>query len=120
MKTILEASPEYRKLTKKEKKEFCNGCGTKGIGGYLVPDYIWFLNIRECCNIHDYDYKNGKNIADKKKADDRFFNNMKALIGHKTKWEWLKKRRMRIAYAYYYFVKEHGDRAFWKDKNNQP
>ena len=114
---LLFAPPEYWQLTDEQRKDICNGCGTKGFCGYLVPDNLWGLDITEACNIHDYMYHIGQTIADKELADRVFLNNMIRLIDAGTRWNWLKRRRVREAKVYHYFVVEFGGPAFWADKN---
>ena len=84
LRKFLDAPPEYWKLTLKEHREICNRAGPKGYG-WLVPDTIWFLNIGECANIHDFDYFTGKTIKDKERGDRTFLNNMIRWILHNTK-----------------------------------
>ena len=40
----------YKALSASEKEACCNGCGSKGLGGWLVPDSIWGLNITDVYN----------------------------------------------------------------------
>ena len=42
----LKAPPEYWALTDDEREAIGNGCGPKG-AGFLVPDTVWGLSVRE-------------------------------------------------------------------------
>lgn len=113
----LYAADGYADLTEAQRRDICNGCGTKGLIGFLVPDSIWFLSIKEACNIHDYGYVVGETIADKEREDRGFLNNMLRIIEEKTRWAWLKRRRARVARLYYCMVVRYGGPAFWRGKN---
>jgi len=117
MKTPLFAPESFVKLAPEEKKRLCNGCGTKGLCGYIVPDTAYGLCITPACDIHDFMYHIGETIADKDSADRSFYNNLLRIIDAKTKWRWLKKLRTRRAKTYYRFVAELGGPAFWSGKN---
>jgi hypothetical protein len=107
----------YWKLDPLTLMELCNGCGTKGLGGLLVPDSLYGINITEACNIHDYMYVEGMFPEDKDEADRTFLNNMLRLItfyGGPRILQWLRRRR---AYSYYLAVKHFGGPAFWNRKN---
>lgn len=43
---ILKAPPGYWRLSPEQREAICNGCGPKKLG-FLVPDTIWGLNVRE-------------------------------------------------------------------------
>ena len=115
-KVKLYAPEDYWELTSEQRKTILNKCGPKGFG-WIVPDTIWFLNIGEACNIHDYMYAVGVTLEDKKEADRVLFNNILRLIEAKTKNRILLKLRKRRALIYYEAVKHFGGPAFWKDKN---
>jgi len=95
----------------------CNGCGTKGLGGLLVPDTLYGLSVTAACNIHDWMYHHGQVIADKEEADRAFLNNMIRIIEAHTKYGFIKFLRRRRAYKYYLSVKLFGGPAFWANKN---
>jgi len=114
-KPQLYAPVGYGKMSKAQKEKLCNGCGTKGLGGWLVPDTLYGLNITEACNIHDWMYFKGKDIYDKEEADRVFLNNMLRIISRGSSWlKWLRRRR---AYKYYDAVVMAGGPAFWDNKN---
>jgi len=117
LRKILFAPPEYWKLILKEHKEICNRAGPKGFG-WLVPNTIYFLNIGECANIHDFMYKYGVTIQHKEEADRVFLNNMIRWILHKTKSKIMKWLRLGRAQKYFSAVCIYGGPAFWKGKNN--
>ncbi len=113
---MLYAPESYWKASAEERTKRCNGCGTKGLGGWLVPDTLYGLNITEACNIHDWMYAKGKVIADKDSADRAFLNNMLRIIEAESS-AWFKSIRKRRAWAYYLAVKQFGGAAFWSEKN---
>ncbi len=94
------------------------GCGPGSIGDWLVPDTVWGLSIRLACLIHDWMYEVGKAIVDKERADRVFRNNMVRMINSETKYEFLKRLRLRRANTYYKMVDKYGGPAFWKDKED--
>jgi hypothetical protein len=113
--TTLFAPPDFWRLSAIAKKKICNGCGTKGLCGYLIPDTIWGLKITAACDIHDFMYAVGKTLKDKEEADRVFFNNMLRLIDKGSPWlKWLRRRR---AKTYYDAVCLLGGPAFWAGKN---
>lgn len=85
----------------------CNGCGTKGLGGWLVPDTLWGLDISEACNIHDWMYAEGN---DKAHADLIFLYNMLVLVAQRG--GWLAPLRRHRAVKYYLAVADLGGLAF--------
>ena len=106
-------SPGYDLLTPEDRQMLLNGCGPKGAVVDLVPDSILGVSIREACNIHDYDYSQGKTWKDKKYADKRFLQNMGIIISAKeNQWKWTRKLRMAIARKYYEAVRDFGGDAY--------
>ena len=104
----------YKALTAAEKSKICNGCGSKGLGGWLVPDTVWGLNITDCCNIHDYMYSQGATLKDKEYADRIFLNNLVRKIDSGSKlFKWLRRRR---ALTMHWAVDTFGEAAFWDKK----
>ena len=97
--------------------KYCNGCGPKGLCGFIVPDTIWGLCITAACEIHDYMYAIGETLADKEEADRVFLNNLLRIIDAGTRYDWLKRLRNRRARTYYLAVVELGGPAFWSGKN---
>jgi len=112
----LYAPPLYQALSPEGKADICNGCGAKGFG-WTIPDSMYFLNISEACNIHDFMYLVGVDEEDREEADRVFLNNLVRIIEAKTKWEWLKLLRKRRAAKYYWAVRTFGGPAFWSGKN---
>lgn len=113
----LYAPEGYKRLSKAQKSAICNGCGSKGFGGWIVPDTIWGLSIEEACNIHDYMYHHGKTNAEKEAADRSMLNNMIRIIEQDGKqWWWLVRLRKIRAHNYYLSVKNFGGAAFWDNK----
>lgn len=116
---MIYAPPAYKKLTPKQVAAITNGCGPGGWQIDLVPDTLWGLDITAACNIHDYMYHVGEDIADKKEADRVFLNNMLRLIDAQTKCRWLKRLRRSRAETYYFAVDIFGGPAFWAGKNEE-
>ena len=106
--TFWHASPELR-------AEVCNGCGTAGWKGWLVPDTVWGLTITPACQIHDWMYDEGTTIAHKDAADRAFLNNMLRLVN--VRGGWLKRLRSWRCHTYYVSVSKFGGPAFWNGKN---
>ncbi len=116
MNALLWAPQSYREATPQMIKDICNGCGAKGIGGYLTPDTLWGLSVTAVCDIHDWMYHEGETIEDKEKADRVMYNNLIRFIdAHSCEaLKWIRKRR---ALKYYMAVKHLGGSAYWADKN---
>ena len=108
----------YSEATDSEKDATCNGCGTKGLGGWLVPDTLWGLDITEICNMHDWMYAEGKVQSDKWFADRMFLENMLDLIDRESS-IWLKWLRRTRAMSYYSAVCDLGSQAFWTGKKHE-
>jgi hypothetical protein len=109
---------EFAVLSKDERVGICNGCGAKGgLSALFVPNSIYGLDVSICCDIHDFMYEHGTTLEDKEKADRVFRNNLFRVIEAHTKNWFLKRLRLRRAKTYYYFVKEWGGSAFWKNSN---
>ena len=114
---MLWAPETYWKAPKSEIKRVCNGCGTAGWKGDLVPDTMWFLDVSPACQIHDYMYHEGRTQEDKEQADRVFLNNLNRIIEADSEWKILKILRRRRARIYYEAVKYAGGPAFWSGKN---
>lgn len=111
-KVNLYAPVSYNAIERKK----CNGCGS-GWNAKLIPDNLLGCDITEACNIHDYMYETGKSIADKKKADRAFLNNMTRLVmAYSGNWFTLN-LRLAMVKRYYNAVKYYGGDAFWAGKN---
>jgi len=110
------APQSYLDADQETKDAACNGCGSKGIGGYIVPDTIWGLSITEDCNVHDWMYFIGETQKDKDHADDVFYGNVCERIDKSSLWfKPMRKLRIKI---YYFIVSKWGDSAFWADKDD--
>ena len=95
--------------------EVCNGCGTSGWKGKLVPETMWGLDISAACDIHDWMYFHGKSEEDRLEADRVFLNNLFRLINAYGGWlAWLRRYR---ATTYYNAVRVFGAEPFWWGKN---
>lgn len=111
----LYAPESYRSASLEDKLATCNGCGTKGFGGWIVPDTLYGLSIEDCCDIHDWMYGEGRTNQDKEEADRTFKNNMLRKIEQGSKWlSFLRRRR---AIKYYLAVVNFGGSAFWDNKD---
>jgi hypothetical protein len=111
----LRIPDSYIKASTAKRKEICNGCGTAGWKGDLVPETMWGLDISEACQIHDWEYYLGSTIKDKQTADMNFLHNLMVLINRKG--GWLAPFRRWRAATYYSAVRDFGDSAFWEGKD---
>ena len=101
----LFAPASYWSCTDAMRHEIVSGCGPgKGWKANLVPETLWGLSVHEACDIHDWMYHLGETIEDKKEADRVFLNNMIRIIDGKTRWNLLRKLRLRRARLYYQAV----------------
>lgn len=118
-------SIEYVASPPKEKAKICNGMGASGWPQWLIdamnsPLFCYGVSLRECGNIHDWDYFMGLTQEDKVIADRRFGENMLRTIKHYSKCRWinplyyLRRKRTKMCYL---AVKYGGDYAFWKGKD---
>lgn len=95
--------------------QICNGCGTSGWKGKIVPETMWGLNVTAACQIHDWMYYHGKSEEDRVEADRVFLNNLIRIINAHGGWlAWLRRYR---ATTYYNAVREFGAVPFWQGKN---
>lgn len=115
MRVTLYAPEQYWRLDPEVKAAMTNGCGTGGWKSAVIPDTLWFLSIREACDIHDYMYRIGTTLEDKAEADRVFLNNMLRLIEQGSKF--MAPLRRRRALKYYEAVHCFGGPAFWSGKN---
>lgn len=104
----------YINATDEERAAVCNGCGTAGWKGKLVPDTIWGLPVRPACQVHDWMYHLGRTEQDKDEADMVFMRNLIRLIN--AHGGWLAPIRRYRATTYYNAVAEAGGAAFWDGK----
>ena len=111
----LFAPESYWNATPTERSAVCNGCGTAGWKGKLVPDSMWGLNITKVCNIHDWMYHYGKTETERCEADRVFLNNLIRIIN--AEGGWLASLRRYRATTYYNSVHNYGGPAFWDNKN---
>jgi hypothetical protein len=115
----LYAPPNYVVASPAVRALIANGCGPGGWKLDLVPDHIWFLDISEACNIHDWMYTFGNTLADKDEADRVLLNNCLRLVdaaGGCWLLRCLRRHRVRI---YFEAVHIFGGPAFWACKNPQ-
>lgn len=112
----LIAPQSYVSASQEERDRSCNGCGTSGWKGALVPETIWGVYVTPACLIHDWCYKEGRTEQDKELADMVFLRNMIRIIDQHGGWfDWLRRYR---ATTYYNAVVEFGHDAFWAGKNH--
>ncbi len=110
-KSYWNASPE-------EIAKTCNGCGAKG--GIKVPNKMWGLDIKHCCQIHDWMFKYGITYADFLFANAVFIMNLTITIVSFSS-RWLAPFRLARATKYFLAVQVLGQDAFWvnKKRNNE-
>ena len=76
------------------------GCGPGRIGDWLVPDTIWFVNIKPACYLHDCEYSEPD--TSQEKDDKNLFDNAEIIIRLKSKNKltmWLRMSRLMKYYA---------------------
>ena len=66
------ADPVARELT-------VNGCGPQSWKYDLIPDHLLGIDVREICNIHDWEYAHHAGRT-RKQADLRMLQNMRLLV----------------------------------------
>ena len=116
----LEADLLFWQLRDHEIKELWNGIGAAGSWyNFMIPKTCGFLNVEICSADHDISYAFGRDEQDKIEADLRFKRNMIKWIRIWTPPDMrcLLKWRIQRAREDYFFVKEFGHKAFWKDKD---
>lgn len=111
------APESYIRATPEVRRAVVNGCGPSGWKGYLIPETIYLLPIRELCDIHDWMYAEGETIEEKDSADRTLINNLLRLIRAAGGPRWLQWLRTRRALKYYRAVCLYGGPAFWDGKN---
>lgn len=79
----------------------CNGCGTKGLGGYLVPDNMWGLNVTIVCNVHDWMYGLCESEDEEDLADYYFKCNLRRYIREKSVNAVIRSMRLTMANTYF-------------------
>lgn len=106
----LEAPVSYWTASSEKRARNCNGCGTEGWMGALVPDTIYCLSISRACDIHDWMYCLGEKLDDKATADVVFQKNLIALVRQSASRSWagwvLKIPREYRCFTYYVAVSE--------------
>lgn len=90
------------------RQEHCNACGTKGLGGWVVPNTLWGLDISLACDIHDWDYAFG---TAREAADNYFLTNMLRIIEAQNSGWVLNLLRRHRALTYYAVVRDLGRKA---------
>lgn len=113
----LSAPRTYWTAPQSLRDENCNGCGTGGWKGDLVPDTIWGLCVTPACDIHDWTYAEGATSDDKDRADLTFLANMLFLIDDAAERSFFARliaplRRWR-AWHYYEVVRYAGNGPFY-------
>jgi len=108
--------PGFNDLTKEQKKEICNGFGSKK--GLKFPSTFWGLNMRPCADEHDFGYFKGFTSFEKFIADALFLWNMYVRIEKKSN-KFMKILRNRRARVYCKPVVFAGDSSYYlKEKRN--
>lgn len=115
----LFAPAEYWSTDPQWRAMIVNGCGPGGWKMDVISDSLLLLNVRECCDIHDWMYAHGATLADKQEADRVLLNNLLRVIDAAGGFSILRKARRLKAMAYYWAVCFLGGPAFWFGKNPQ-
>jgi hypothetical protein len=93
-------------LNEEQIKKICNGCGGKG-GWFDPPDFMFEAS----CDHHDFNYWLGCSEADRKKADQGFYEAMKRDV---TNLPWFRKPLAYwLAFNYYMAVRICGKDFFY-------
>jgi len=107
-RTGVSAPQSFWNATGEKRARNCNGCGTEGWKGSLVPETVWGLRISLACDVHDWMYADGETLGDKEVADIIFLCNLLSIIrraADKSFGGWcLKILRERRAMTYYQAV----------------
>lgn len=107
----------FNEMGKELKKVLSNGCGSTKSKFDFVPDTFYGLNISEACNCHDIDYLLGVSYRDKVDADLDMRRNLIIIIEANSTngWfsQWLKRRRIKRAETYRFFVDNFGVGSFF-------
>ena len=109
------AAPEsFWTFISQDMSDVVNGCGSGGMGDFLIPDTIYGLSIKPACKIHDWMYTIYNDEAGFKLANQIFLDNMIRINNKETKYTWLKWLRRRRILKYYNAVRDFG-RLFFYD-----
>lgn len=101
----LYAPASFLTADRTERDLVCNGCGTSGLGGYLVPDDMWGLCVTIVCDIHDWMYELAVTDEDEDLADYYFKCNLRRFIRSKGKGRpFVTAMRLVSANVYFAFV----------------
>lgn len=113
----LLAPTTFWNASEKEIESKTGGCGPGAIGDWFVPDTMYGESVFLACQIHDWMYREGSNLRDKKIADRIFLWNMTVLIQEapftgETESAILDNLRLRRAMTYYQVIYYGGRVAF--------
>lgn len=75
----LSAPDSYRQADRTARALVTNGCGPQSWKFDLIPDHLIGVDMREVCNIHDWDYAYHEGRT-RKQADKRMLRNMRARV----------------------------------------
>lgn len=113
---VLQAPLSYWSASQTVRDANCNGCGTQGWKGGLIPDTVYGLSITVACNIHDWMYAEGVTEDDRGVADATFLANLLALVEeatHSSVLAWLiAPFRRRRCLLYFEAVRQFGSDPF--------
>jgi hypothetical protein len=93
-------------------KSRSNGCGPKGFLGRLIPDSFLGVSVHAACNYHDEGYSKGGSEKNRKKADQKFLEDMLLAIDRRGGIFIAKNIRKLGAYFYYFGVRLFGSAYF--------
>jgi hypothetical protein len=77
---MLVGPADYFLASSEEIEEKTGGCGPGKIGDWFVPDTMYGESVFLACQIHDWMYREGESLEDKKIADRVFLWNMTVLL----------------------------------------
>lgn len=110
---LLKAPQSFWLASEEERSMFTGGCGPGGAGDYLVPDTIWFLNIKLACQIHDWTYFVWNTDAGFALSNHLFQWNINEIIKQTGGNIFLQKLRGRRGRKYVWAVTKFGESSFF-------
>ena len=113
----LKVPPDFWLLSNDELNQY--GCGPGGgMGDKLIPDTMYFLNVKVCCIVHDLDWSNCTTASGYERANETFLINLIRFINGKSN-VFMRLLRRNRALTYYNAVQEIGKKYWLNDKRTK-
>lgn len=113
----LLCDPAFFAASMEQRMLVSNGCGPKGLGGKLVPDTMYGLDVSASCDGHDWRYRYTANtLKHKWRADIEMLGNAARIIVDAEGTTWLMVKRIYRATMYCAAVLLFGNSAFHNAK----